>query len=135
MHRETSVAGEPSQRQSSRNRVWASGSTGSCSRASVHEAPPSVDTSTRRTRPRPDHASPDIWWNPGPPSRWPPDGRVMTDFASITNVNCRASPFGIRSVYFEVSSRVCQGRSTSCNRRSHLMEMFPSHPGASSRTG
>ena len=115
--------------------MWASGSTGSWSCASVHDAPPSVDTSTRCTLPLPDHASPEIWWNPGPSSRCPPDGRVMTDLASITNVNCRASPLGIRSVYFEVSSRVCQARSTSCIRRSHLMEMLPSHPGISSRSG
>ena len=37
------------------------------------------------------------------------DGEVMTDFASITKVNLRALPSGIRSVYFEVSSRAYQG--------------------------
>jgi hypothetical protein len=36
----------------------------------------------------------------------PAEGRVMTDFASITNVNMRALPFGKRSVYLDVSSLV-----------------------------
>ena len=36
-------------------------------------------------------------------------GLVMMDFASITNVKRRACPFSSRSVYFEVSSRCCQG--------------------------
>ena len=42
---------------------------------------------------------------PRPSSVSPPDGRVITDFASRSNVNCRAVPSGIRSVYFDVSSR------------------------------
>jgi hypothetical protein len=36
-------------------------------------------------------------------------GEVMTDFASITQVHSRARPSGIRSVYFEVSSRLSTG--------------------------
>ena len=59
----------------------------------------------------------------------------MTDLASMTNVYCRASPFGIRSVYLEVSSRVRYDRSTARSRRSHLIEMLPSQPGISRRNG
>ena len=63
------------------------------------------------------------------------EGRVITDLASIRKVNCRAVPSGIRSVYFEVSSRVWNGWSPSFSRRSHLMFVLPSKPGSSRRSG
>ena len=44
-------------------------------------------------------------------------------------------PSGIRSVYFEVSSRECHGFSPSLIRRSHLMLTLPSQPGTTSRSG
>ena len=82
--------------------IW---QTGSCSA-------PRATSSRRRSKPRRgDHGRGRT--KPGRRSRetavrrssWPPDGKVMTDFASITKVNWRALPSGIRSVYFEVSSR------------------------------
>jgi hypothetical protein len=36
-------------------------------------------------------------------------GRVMIDFGSMSNVNCRAVPSDIKSVYLDVSSRVIAG--------------------------
>ena len=36
-------------------------------------------------------------------------GHVIVDFASMANVNWRADPSGIGSVYFDVSSRVSNG--------------------------
>src|ERR1019366_8981716 len=62
-------------------------------------------------------------------------GNVMTDLASINQVNPREVPSGIRSVYFEVSSRVYHGLSPSLIRRSHLMLTLPSQPGTTSRSG
>ena len=62
-------------------------------------------------------------------------GQVMVDFASITNVNWRAEPSGIGSVYFDVSSRVSNGWSPNFSRRSHLMLILPSQPGRISRAG
>jgi hypothetical protein len=53
----------------------------------------------------------------------------MTDFTSITQVKRRALPSARRSVYFEVSSRWCQGSSPTSRRRSHLTHMLPSQPG------
>ena len=54
-----SVLGLPSQRQGMRKRVSACGSTGPSSAASAKLLPPSAETSTRRTRPKPDHATPE----------------------------------------------------------------------------
>ena len=39
----------------------------------------------------------------------PPDGRVITDLASMSNVNWRAVPSASRSVYLDVSHRVIAG--------------------------
>ena len=39
----------------------------------------------------------------------PGEGRVISDFASIGNTNCRALPSRPRTVYFEVSSLVMKG--------------------------
>jgi hypothetical protein len=55
--------------------------------------------------------------------------------ASISQVKPREVPSGIRSVYFEVSSRLCHGLSPSLMRRSHLMLPLPSQPGTTSRSG
>ena len=63
------------------------------------------------------------------------DGEVITDLASITKVNLRALPFSIRSVYFDVSSRVYQGWSPTLMRRSHFTQILPSQPGTTRRTG
>ena len=63
-------------------------------------------------------------------------GSVMIDRASMTKLNCRAvvpSPSG--SVYFDVSSRVMNGRSASSIRRSHFTLLFPSQPGSNRRAG
>src|SRR6516162_9192390 len=101
------TAGIPSHIHGKRKRVWQIGSTGSCSAARLQFLPPSIDTSTRAILPRPDQASPVISQNPAPGSFISPDGKVMTDFASIVKVNIRALPvLVIRSVYFDVSSRV-----------------------------
>ncbi|PZX13008.1 hypothetical protein LX81_03385 [Palleronia aestuarii] len=70
-----------------------------------------------------------------PVIRIAPEGKVMTDFASISMENCRALPSGMRSVYFDVSSRVMNGWSLTSRRRSHLMCVFPSNLGNSSRSG
>ena len=59
--------------------------------------------------PRPDHAKPVISKKPGPGKCCPPEGRVISDFASIIKLNCRASPVARRSVYLEVSSFVMYG--------------------------
>ena len=63
------------------------------------------------------------------------EGEVITDFASITNVNWRAFPLSIRSVYFEVSSRANHGSSPSFRRRSHFTQTLPSQPGTTRRAG
>ena len=63
------------------------------------------------------------------------DGEVMIDRASMTKLNCRAVPSASGSVYFDVSSRVMNGRSASSIRRSHLTFALPSQPGSSRRSG
>ena len=68
-------------------------------------------------------------------SIWPPDGKVITDLASMTKVNWRALPSGMRSVYLEVSSRVYHGWSPTLMRRSHLTLVLPSQPGSTRRSG
>src|SRR5688572_9888591 len=78
------LAGWPSHDHGKRKRVQAIGRTGSCKTDGVHVAPPSVEMSTRAIRPRPDQAKPEISQKPGPGMRCPPDGKVMTDFASMT---------------------------------------------------
>src|SRR5690348_16170248 len=104
-------------------------------RAVFQLRPPSSETSTRLILPRPDQASPEITVNPFCLTGACGDGEVITDFASITNVNCRALPFSRRSVYFEVSSRVNQGSSPILMRRSHFTHILPSQPGTTSRAG
>src|SRR5450631_140444 len=97
--------------------------------------PPSSETSTRLTLPRPDQASPEITVKPLACNGACGDGEVITDFASISKVNLRALPFSNRSEYFEVSSRVYQGASPTLRRRSHFTQTLPSQPGTTSRTG
>src|ERR1700678_1746662 len=121
-----SKAGSPCQRQGRRKRVRHFESTGSCSAASVHAAPPSVLTSTLVTLPLPDQAIPEISWNPGSSSFCPPDGDVMTDLASMTKLNWRTAPSGMSQLYFDVSSRVCHGASPNFRRRSHFTLVLPS---------
>ena len=58
--RDLSTAAVPSHFHGSRKRVSARGSTGATSGVSVHALPPSVDTSTFRIVPWPDHAMPEI---------------------------------------------------------------------------
>ena len=96
------------------------------SSASVQVAPPSVLTSTREILPRPLHAMPVMGHQPRLLNRSGYAGEVMMDFASITNENWRAVPFGNGSVYFEVSSRDMLGSRITSRRRSHLMHMLPS---------
>ena len=55
-----------------------------------------------------------------------PDGDVMTDFASIGNVNSSDRPFGCKSEYFDVSSFVIVGSAVTLMRRNHLTFMLPS---------
>src|SRR5664279_347199 len=135
MTRDCSSAGAPFQFQAKVNLVSAFDSTGSCSRALCQLAPPSMETSTRLTLPLPLHARPRISYWPAPESGFSGQGKVMTDLASISQVKPRLVPSGIRSVYFEVSSRENQGLSPSLIRRSHLMLTLPSQPGTSRRSG
>src|SRR5215471_5699316 len=110
--------------------------TGSTSLASAHVSPPSVLTSTRVMRPRPDHAMPRI--SHGPRAGIVPTlavGQVMVDFASMEKVNWRAELSGIGSVYLDVSSRVSNGWSPNFRRRNHLILMLPSQPGSIRRAG
>src|SRR5215813_9833989 len=130
-----SKARSPFHSQGSRKRVTLLATTGSCSVASRQLAPPSVDTSTLRTLPAPDHAMPEISYQPAPCILVPIAGRVITDFTPITKVNWRALPSGVGSVYLEVSSLACVGPCVSLMRRSHFTFELPSHPGNSSRTG
>jgi len=51
---------------------------------------------------------------------------VITDFTSMTKLNCLAVPSGSRLVYFDVSSRVSNGWSPSFRRCSHFTFMLPS---------
>ena len=60
---------------------------------------------------------------------------MSVDFTSITKLNRRAVSFGSGSVYLEVSSRDMFGCAMTSSRRIHLMQVFPSQPGRSSRTG
>ena len=62
-------------------------------------------------------------------------GEVITDFASITQVNILAFPSESRSVYLDVSSLVIYGLSPNSNLRSHLTHILPSHPGTTNLTG
>src|SRR3546814_11161514 len=67
--------------------------------------PPSVLMSTFLILPWPDQARPRISQKPLPCLiGFSGQGEVITELASCTKVNCRAMPFGIRSVYFEVRS-------------------------------
>ena len=115
--------------------MCAIGNTGDCSCAGAHVAPPSVVISTPTIVPRPVQAMPVNSQNAPAVSVSPPDGRVMIDLASRSNVNWRAVPSGMRSVYFEVSSRLIAGWFITFSRRSHLTLAFPSQPGSSSRSG
>ena len=118
-----------------RNRVWHLGSTGCCRSAGAQWRPASLLTSTRVIRPRPLQAIPVICHQPLSPSVTGYAGNVMIDFASITKLNWRAVSSESGSVYFDVSSRVMNGRSASSIRRIHLTLAFPSQPGNSSRAG
>jgi len=60
---------------------------------------------------------------------------VITDFASMTKLNCRALPSGMRLAWPVLSIRVMYGRSTAVRRRSHLTLTLPSRPGTTSRSG
>ena len=65
-----------------------------------------------------------------------PEGKVISDLASITQLNWRALPVRVmRSVYLLVSSRVMKGLSPILRRLSHLTLMLPSQPGRISRMG
>ena len=59
----------------------------------------------------------------------------MSERASIRKLKMRAVPSAIGSVYFDVSSRVMNGRSDSSMRRSHFTLALPSQPGSNSRAG
>src|SRR5258708_12316175 len=135
MARESSSAGWPSQCQGSVNLVSAFDSTGSCSRALCQLAPPSVETSTRLTLPFPVQANPRISYCPGRSSGFSGQGKVMTDLASISQVKPREVPSGIRSVYFDVSSREYHARSPRFILPTHLLLPLPSQPGTTSRSG
>src|SRR5262249_20756271 len=62
-------------------------------------------------------------------------GYVMSDRASIRKLNIRDVPFANGSVYFDVSSRVMNGRSDSSIRRNHFTFVLPSQPGRNNRAG
>src|SRR5699024_2968491 len=128
-------AGLPSQRHSRLKRVSALYSTGSCSLVVCQLTPSSVDTSTRLTLLPPDQACPVISYKQAMCRGFSGLGEVMTDLASMTQVNMRALPSAIRSVYFEVSSRVIHGLSPTFSRRSHLTFMLASQPGSTKRSG
>ncbi len=53
----------------------------------------------------------------------------------MRKLKMRAVPSAIGSVYFEVSSRVMNGRSESSMRRSHFTLALPSQPGSNKRAG
>src|SRR5205809_7974854 len=105
-----------------RNRVWHLGSTGCCSSAGSHCFPPSVLTSTLVIRPRPLHAIPLISHQPRSRRITGYAGNVMIDFASMTKLNMRAVPSPNGSVYFDVSSRVMNGRSAKRRRSTRSEE-------------
>ena len=81
----------PFHSQSKLNRVWALGSTGDSSLASLQFFPPSVETSTFFTEPAPDQARPVIWTYPLRISI-PAEGRVITDLAAHWKWYQRALP-------------------------------------------
>ena len=62
-------------------------------------------------------------------------GPVTTDLASMVQVKRRERPSANKSVYFAVSSRVCQGSSPTSMRRSHFTHILPSQPGTTMRSG
>src|SRR6267154_2023582 len=93
-----SVDGCPSHCHGSRNRVRAFESTGSVRAAIVQVLPPLVDTSTFAIRLAPDHASPEISYNPGAFRFMPNDGLRIADLAACGKRNWRAFPPGINSV-------------------------------------
>src|SRR6266850_24358 len=128
------VASPPVQFHRWRKRVCAFDSTGSCNLAAVHVAPPSVLTSTRWIFPDPDHAMPLTSTQPRLTVTGYA-GYVMSERGSMRKLKMRAVPSAIGSVYFDVSSRVMNGRSDSSMRRSHLTLELPSHPGRNSRAG
>src|SRR5690242_18497219 len=97
MARDCRTAGDPSHTQSRLKRVRHLASTGDSSRAVRQLRPPSTDTSTRVTLPRPDHASPVMLWKPLSSRVWPPEGEVMTDLHSWMELYWRCVPSGMRS--------------------------------------
>ena len=130
------MAGDPSHCQGMRKRVNALGSTGSCNSAGAQLSPPSAETSTFFIRPRPLQARPVTWYSPGPCfSTIPPDGEVISDFASMVNVNIRALPDGSSSVYRAVSFLAMMGFSAAFNARNHFTFNTPSQPGRTRRNG
>src|SRR5690606_42049818 len=96
---------------------------------------PSVEAWTRRIRPEPNHASPEMRYSPGPRIVIVPDGDVITDFAPIGNVKSKASPLGRISEYFDVSSFAISGPGATFRRRSHFTLALPSQPGRNRRIG
>src|SRR5262252_10940246 len=118
----------PSKRHGRRKRVNAMGRRGSWSCAFTQVFPPSVVISTHSILPLPDHARPVSSYKPGPGRVCPPDGKVITDFASMRYVKIRALPSGIRSEYFEVSSLAMYAWSVGLRLRSHFTLVLPSHP-------
>src|SRR5579875_514846 len=125
----------PFQLQGKRKRVRHLLMTGSCKRAGCQLRPPSVETSTRLTLPRPDQARPVISMKPRPRGGFSGQGLVITDFASRIHANWRALPSASKSVYFDVSSLVIHGSVPNLRRRSHLTFTLPCHPGTIRRTG
>src|SRR6185503_18555337 len=95
--RDCRTASPPFQTQSILKRVTHLGKTGFSRRAVFQLRPPSKDTSTRFTRPRPDHARPVTLWNPLSRSICPPEGEVMTDLHSWIDEYWRWRPSGMRS--------------------------------------
>jgi hypothetical protein len=60
---------------------------------------------------------------------------VSTITLPATPASTRAVPSDIRSVYFDVSSRLIAGWFITLSRRSHFTLVLPSQPGSSSRIG
>src|SRR5215510_10905505 len=130
-----STAAWPVHSHGSRKRTRHLGRSSPVSAASTQVAPPSADTSTRRMRPAPLQAIPEISYKPGRGSVIVEDGLVITDFTPISKVNCNARPSGSGSVYLDVSSLVWVGPAVAFRRRSHFTLVLPSQPGSSRRTG
>src|ERR1700694_4904088 len=129
-----SKARSPFHCHGSRKRVTLFEKIGSCSAASRQLVPPSAETSTLLILPAPDHARPEISYQPSPCMLMPTLGWVITDFTPIKNVNWRALPSGVGSGYLEGSSLACIGASVSLIRRSHFTLELPSHSGRRRRT-